>query len=73
MASVRAFKKIPDYTGSARAAQELAQKIQDYYHGQGHTEVRCWIEPEDLFRGDKKLWGVRSNIVFDTNSLNTNM
>ena len=57
-------KRTPDYTGNRQHATELAKRVQDYYHAQGHTNIRCWVEPEFSTFG-RKLWGVRSNIVFN--------
>ncbi len=57
-----------DYTGDQQAAKELAKKVQEYYHTRGNKAVRCWVEPELLPSG-RKLWGVRSNIIFDASTL----
>ena len=57
-------RSIPDYTGDGFWARELAKKVQSYYHERGYTDVRCWVEPELNPVSGKKMWGVRSNILF---------
>lgn len=60
-------RKIPDYTGKRSEAVVLAKRLEQHYHKRGYTKVRCWVEAET--RGDRKLWGTRSNIVFDASQL----
>ena len=61
--------RTPDYIGNNVLAKELADKVQEYYHKRGYTKVRCWVEPE-LTRSGRKIWGVRSNIIFNVEGLN---
>ena len=61
-------RRTPDYVGDSQEAKTLATRLQQYYHRRGFTNVRCWIEPE-LSRSGRKIWGVRSNIVFVTPKL----
>lgn len=59
---------IPDYTGDRYHASQLAKNIQAYYHQQGYTDVRIWVEAISNNFG-KKLWGVRGNITFSVPKL----
>lgn len=63
-------KQLPDYTGDRQAAGELSRRIQAYYHDQNYKAVRVWVEPI-LSSSGKKLWGIRSNIVFNVAKLQT--
>lgn len=60
-------REIPDYTCDYEAAKELAKKVQDFYHSRGYKKVRCWIEP--IATIPQKVFGVRSNIVFDVSKI----
>jgi len=61
-----------DYVGDREAAGELAKRLQEYYHKRGYTEIRVWVEPE-LSSRNRKLWGIRSNIVFNVNKIAQNL
>ena len=52
-----------DYTGNRKHAQELVDKLLEYYHGRGYHDVKVWLEPETRANG-KRFYGVRSSIVF---------
>ncbi len=56
-------KSVKDYTGDRFAAMELIRKLTKAYHDRGHTGVKFWLEPEIMPSG-RKLYGIRSNIVF---------
>ena len=36
-------RKVPDYTGNRSHSNDLAKRLQDYYHTRGHTAVRVWM------------------------------
>lgn len=62
-------KRIPDYTGDRNHANDLARKLQDFYHKRGYQEVRVWVEPE-FINSDRRIFGVRSNISFSLQNIN---
>lgn len=59
---------VPDYTGDGVAARQLAKQVQEYYHKQGSTDVRCWVEPI-VSQTSRKLWTIQSNITFSISEL----
>lgn len=61
--SQRRFKTIPDYTADRFWAKTLANRLQKFYHDQGHLEIKVWLEPRELLNG-RKQWDIRSNISF---------
>jgi len=42
-------------------AEELARRIERYWHDQGFTAVRVWVEP--FGDGKHRLHAVRSNLM----------
>jgi hypothetical protein len=59
---------IPDYLTDKMASEALARKLREYYLKQGRKDVKIWVEA-DLTLSDRKLWVIRSSIVFDCSSL----
>lgn len=39
-------------------AEQLAQRIQRYWTGMGHDQVRVWVEP-----ASPGAWSIRSNLL----------
>lgn len=60
---IRKDKVIPDYYGDRYWANVLAKRIQNFWHKQGFTFVRTWLE-EDITKEGTKLYSIRSNITF---------
>lgn len=53
-------------TLSQRGAMALARRLQQFWHEQGHTEVRFWAEPiDERFEkiGSYEVYRVVSNLV----------
>jgi hypothetical protein len=47
---------VADYLGK-NGAEQLARRIQGYWTGLGHDQVRVWVEP-----ADRGAYSVRSNL-----------
>lgn len=65
---VKSLHNIPDYTGDRSAAMLLVEKLQNYYKERGYKDIHFWLEPQ-LTGSGKRIWGTRSNIVFNVASL----
>lgn len=55
-------KIVPDYCSRADASRELARRLTKWWHDQGYTGVRFWVE-KDAVNFRKPLYVVRSNLV----------
>lgn len=67
--SAQGTRNIPDYTCDIEHARELAKRVQNYYTSRGYSKVRAWIEPISILPNNKKVYGIRSNIVFNVSKL----
>lgn len=55
-------RRIPNYVGDRACSQELAKKLEAYYHKKGYTHIKVWVEADDTL--GTKIWSIRSNILF---------
>ena len=56
-------RAVPDYIENREAAKELVDRLMDYYHRRGYTNVKIWLEPDTQASG-RRFFYVRSNITF---------
>jgi hypothetical protein len=61
-------RNVPDYMESPLSTKILIDKLLNYYHTRGYHNVKVWAEPEIQASG-RKFWYIRSNIVFDCNTI----
>jgi len=53
-----------DYLKDFQASKDASIQIQNFWHRQGFTKVRAWVEPSMIGTNNRKIWVIRSNIVF---------
>jgi|TARA_Y100000310_G_scaffold304804_1_gene344330 hypothetical protein len=51
----------PNYTGIFETAEELATRIEEYWHEKGYPNVLVWAEQE--WFGKSKVFVIKSNLV----------
>jgi hypothetical protein len=57
-----------DYLLDRSLSMQLARNIEVYWHKQGYTFVKAWVEPE-IQESGRKFWAVRSNITFNCGTI----
>jgi hypothetical protein len=55
--------KIPNYLTDKRASNQLAKRIEQFWHNKGYLSVKAWVETHQGIDGSKTHM-VRSNITF---------
>lgn len=57
-------RRIPDYLTDSGHAETLRRRLENYYHTQGYTNVKVWIETERKAEDGAKFHYLRSNLKF---------
>lgn len=70
-------KNRKDYTRNKFAAEELADKIRDWWHRRGFTGVRVWVEEDrPISNYGTRLpsnYSIQSNIMFNVDNISNGM
>ena len=57
-------RRIPDYLTDSGHAETLRRRLENYYHNEGYTDVKVWIESEKKSEEGQRFYYLRSNIKF---------